>query len=86
MLWTRTLGVMTSGGKDYYKRYFAPLNQENGYDAIAGVGDEAVDGGMSDVLVVSGDAFFNLQYLGMGSDDTDLATELAKNVVANLGR
>jgi hypothetical protein len=83
---TIALGVMTTGGRDYYDKYFAPFNAEYGYEAIEGLGEEAVDADGS-VLVVSGDAFFNLQYLGggFGGDDAAVATDLAEKVVANLG-
>lgn len=81
------LGVMTTGGRAYYDQYFAPFNEEYGYEAIEGLGDEAVEDDTGAVLVVSGDAFFNLQYLGggFGGDDTAISTELARKVVANLG-
>jgi hypothetical protein len=83
-----TLGVMTTGGKDYYDTYFAPFNDEAGYEPIEGLGDIAVDADFGAVHVVSGDAFFQVQYIGGGfgpDDSTTLATELAKRVVANLG-
>jgi hypothetical protein len=83
---TIALGVMTTGGKDYYEQYFAPFNAEYGYEAIEGLGDEAVDADGS-MMVVSGDVFFNLQYLGatFGGDDAAVARDLAEKVVANLG-
>lgn len=84
-----SLGVMKTGGRDYYDRYFAPFNEEGGYEPIDGLGDEAVDAAAGAVLVVSGDTFLQVQYLGGGfgssDEDTALATELARKVVANLG-
>lgn len=83
-----SLGVMTSGGKAYYDRYFAPFEEEAGYEPIEGLGDVAVDADFGAVHVVAGDAFFQVQYIGGsfgGDDSTALATELARKVVANLG-
>ena len=85
---TISLGVMTTGGKDYYERYFAPFNEDAGYKPIENLGDVAVDADFGAVHVVTGDAFFQVQYIGggFGSDDsTALATELARWVVINLG-
>ena len=74
------LGVMTQGGRAYYDTYFKQQDVAAGGTPLTGVGDEAVDVGFGTVHVVSGDAFFNLQYLGQ--DDHEV--ELAKKVVANL--
>ena len=85
---TISLGVMTTGGKDYYERYFADMNENAGYKPIDGLGDVAVDADFGAVHVVSGDAFFQVQYISgsFGGDySTALATELAHKVVANLG-
>lgn len=81
------LGVMTVGGLSYYQTYFEPFNEEYGYEPVEGVGDVAVDAEAGSLLVVSGDAFFNIQYLGggFGGDDTAIATELAKKIVESLG-
>ena len=79
------LEVMFEGGLDYYKRYFEPFNAEYGYEAIEGVGDIAVDADFGSILVVSGDAFFDLQDLAFGSEKNN-AEALARKVVANLGR
>ena len=80
------LGVMPEGGRSYYDRYFAPFNEEYGYEAIPGVGDEAVDAEVGSILVVAGDAFFNLQYIGFTDDDAAVAAELGRKVVARLGQ
>ena len=82
-----SFGVMKSGGRDYYDRYFAGLG-DPGYEPIDGLGDVAVDAEFGAVLVVSGDTFFQVQYLGggFGGDDTAVATELSRKVIANLGR
>ena len=85
---TISLGVMATGGKDYYDRYFADMNDNAGYPPIEGLGDVAVDADFGTVHVVSGDAFFQVQYISGsfgGDDSTALATELAHKVVANLG-
>jgi hypothetical protein len=83
------LGVIRTGGKEYYETYFAPFSEENDYVAIEGLGDLAVDADFGSVLAVSGDTFFQVQYLGgglgTGDEDTALAAELARKVVANLG-
>lgn len=81
------LGVMATGGKAYYDAYFAPFIEENDYVPIQGLGDEALEDVAGAVLVLSGDTFFNLQYLGggFGNDDTAVSTDLAEKVVANLG-
>ncbi len=83
------LGVMRTGGKVYYDTYFAPFNDENAYEAIPGLGDVAVEADFGSVLAVSGDTFIQVQYLGGGFDgndeDTAMATDLARKVVANLG-
>jgi hypothetical protein len=80
---------MRTGGRDYYDQYFAPFNEENGYEAIQGLGDVAVNADFGSVLVVSGDTFLQVQYLsggfGSGDEDAALAAELAGKVVANLG-
>lgn len=81
---TIALGVLPSGGSAYYETYFEPFNAEYGYEAVDGVGDVAVDAEAGSLLVVSGDVFFNIQYIGLTADDTAIATELAKKVVANL--
>ena len=73
------LGILTTGGKDYYAKYMKPYNDEQGNTPVA-VGDEAVDAGFGVIMGVKGDAFFNLQYLG--EDDHEL--ELAKKLVAHL--
>ena len=61
---TISLGVMQPGGKDYYDRYFADMNDNAGYKPIDGLGDIAVDADFGAVHVVSGDAFFQVQYIG----------------------
>jgi hypothetical protein len=82
---TISLGVMRPGGKDFYDRNFAALDAQ--YPRIDGLGDVAVDADFGAIHVVSGDAFFQVQYLGDGGgdDNTTKATELARKVVANLG-
>jgi hypothetical protein len=82
-----SLGVMRPGGKDYYDRYFADMNENAGYKPIEGLGDIGIDADFGAVHVVSGDAFFQVQYLSgaTGDDDTGTATELARKVIANLG-
>ena len=80
------LKIMTSGGKDNYDRYFGPFYEEFGYEPIEGLGDEAADAGGGAVLVLSGDVLLDLQYVAMKPDDADVAAELARKVVANLGR
>jgi hypothetical protein len=82
-----SLGVLRPGGKDYYERYFATMDDNAGYKPIDGLGDVAVDAEFGAVHVVSGDTFFQVQYIGaaFGTDDTSMATELARRVVANLG-
>ena len=77
------VGVMATGGRAYYDTYFAPFNAENGFTAIEGLGDDAVDAGASTVMVVAGDTFFSTQYLG-GFGDDDHEVELARKVLANL--
>lgn len=81
-----TLGVISPGGRDYYDRYFAGLG-DPGYEPIEGLGDLAVDAQFGAVLVVSGDVFFQVQYIGggFGDDDTAVATKLSRKVIANLG-
>jgi hypothetical protein len=80
------IGVHPSGGRDYYARYFEPFNEGAGYEPIENLGDTAVDAEAGAVLVVAGDVFFNLQYIGLTQDDTEIAAELARKVVANLSR
>ncbi len=84
-----SFGIMKTGGRAYYDQYFAPFNAENDYPAIEGLGDEAVEADAGAVHVVAGDTFFQVQYLGGGfggaDDDTRMATELAKKIVATLG-
>ncbi len=78
------LGVLARGGKDFYDRNFKALNAQ--FEPIDGLGDVAVDAGSGTVHVVSGDVFFQVQYLGDlgGADNTAKATELARKVLANL--
>ncbi len=82
---TIALGVMGTGGKDFYDRNFKALNAV--YQPIDGLGDVAVDADFGSVHVVSGDVFFQVQYIGDlgGDDNTAKATEIARKVVANLG-
>lgn len=80
-----SLGVMTTGGRDYYDRYFAPFNEGAGFERIAGLGDEAWDAGAGAVHVVSGDAFLQVQYLGSKPNDAETAPELARKVLGHLG-
>lgn len=82
---TISLGVMRPGGREFYDRNFAAMDA--GYQPIAGLGDVAVDADFGAVHVVSGDTFFQVQYIGDGGgdDNTARATELARKVVANLG-
>lgn len=83
---TIALGIMSTGGRAYYDRYFAPFNAAAGYKPIEGLGDEAVDADAGVVMVVVGDAFLQVQWIGgtLG-DDGDLEVDIARRVVANLG-
>jgi Protein of unknown function (DUF3558) len=83
---TIALGVMATGGKDFYDRNFKALNAV--FEPIDGLGDVAVDADFGTVHVVSGDVFFQVQYIGDlgGDDNTAKATELARTVIVNLGR
>ena len=74
------LGILTVGGKSFYDTNFKPFQNEQNATPVTGVGDEAVDVGFGVIQAVSGDAFFNLQYIGEG----DHEIELSKRVVANL--
>jgi hypothetical protein len=77
------LGVMTTGGRAFWDAYFAPIIDE--YVPIEGLGDVAVDAGVKSIMVVSGDAFFQVQYFpGYGFADAHQA-ELARRILANLG-
>lgn len=74
------LGVISTGGKSYYEKYFKPFNANAGYELVPGVGDEVWDAGSGVIQGVKGDVFFNLQYLG--KDDHQL--ELTKKMLTHI--
>jgi hypothetical protein len=80
------LGIIVGGGKSNYDQYFGPFYSELGYEPLDGLGDKAADAGAGSVLVLSGDDLFELQYLALRDDDTEIAAELAKKVIEKLGR
>ena len=75
------LGVISPGGRDYYDKYFRPYNNEQDNKPIANLGDEAVTGMADVVMVVLGDALFQVQWLGTTKD---LEVEIARKVAENL--
>jgi hypothetical protein len=81
-----SLGIMPTGGQQKYQQFLTALDRD--LEPIENLGDEAVDAEFGAVMVRSGDAMFQVQYIGdaSGADDTELAAELARMVVANLGR
>lgn len=80
------LGILAGGGRAAYDSIIAPVADDSGYEPIDGLGDVAMDAGGGSVIVVSGDTAFQLQYLAFKDTDVRFATELARKVLANLGR
>lgn len=77
------LGIMGSGGRAYYDKYFKPYNNEEDNEPIPDLGDEAVRG-MADVaMVVVGDVLFQVQWLGQ---EQDVEIEIARKVAENLAK
>jgi hypothetical protein len=83
---TIALGIIPSGGKSNYDNYFGPFYDDLGFEPLEGLGDKAADAGGGAVLVLAGDTLFQLQYLALRDTDTEVATELARKVIANLGK
>ena len=80
------LGIIPSGGKSNYDTYFGPFYDQLGFEPLEGLGDKAADAGGGSVLVLVGDILFQVQYISLRDTDTAIATELAKKVIANLGK
>lgn len=77
------LGIMASGGRDYYDKYFKPFNNEQDNEPIPNLGDEAVTGIADVAMVVAGDVLYQVQWLGQ---QQDLEVEIARKVAENLAR
>jgi hypothetical protein len=80
-----TLGVLGTGGREYYDTYFAPFIEENGDEPLEGVGDVGLIGSLSGTaMAVQGDVLVDVQWIDLGSDETPVAVALLERVVANL--
>jgi hypothetical protein len=79
------LGVLSGAGRAEFDQYVAPFIERYGGKTVEGLGDAAADVGQGSVVVLDGDTIFQLQYLAFEDDDIEVATELAKKVLARLG-
>ena len=79
--WSITVGVTTTGGRDFYDRYIAPPVGEG--EVIEGVGDDALQSDVGDVTAVKGDTVFSVLYIEFPSRD-EVAIPLAKAIAAKL--
>ena len=79
--WSITVGVMPTGGRDFYDRYIAPPVGEG--DVIDGIGDDALQSEVGDVTAVKGDTSFSVLYIEFPTRD-EVAVQLAKAIAAKL--
>ena len=62
-----TIGVISPGGADYFRRFFVEPFPEA--EHVSGIGDDAVRGGAGDLLAVKGDTMVNVLYIGLGDEE-----------------
>jgi hypothetical protein len=75
--WSIQVGVIPSGGRAYYDKYFAPYEGT----PITGLGDEARERSANEVLAVHGDVLAGVTVIAPGNHDLTLADQLMKLVI-----
>jgi hypothetical protein len=75
--WSIQVGVIPSGGRAYYDKYFAPYEGT----PITGLGDEALERSHNEVLAVHGDVLAGVTVIAPGNHDLTLADQLMKVVI-----
>jgi len=75
--WSIQVGVIPSGGRAYYDKYFAPFEGT----PITGLGDEARERSANEVLAVHGDVLAGVTVIAPGNHDKTLADQLMKLVI-----
>jgi hypothetical protein len=78
--WSVQVGIIPSGGRSYYDKYFAPFQGT----PVSGIGDVALEFDKNDVLAVHGDVLAGVEIIAPGNHDLTLADQLMKLVIGRV--
>ena len=74
-----TIGVISPGGADYFRRFFVEPFPEA--EHVSGIGDDAIRGEVGDLLAVRGDTMVNVLYIGFGEDEEQITDALMRSAL-----